>query len=173
MDGQSQPREGDWFGKITAAFAELKSRLVLTMEAWRERHRLLNELTALQQQGDLDRVLIDSGIAPSDLPRLLRAHPRTPQQLADMMRRLGIARAALAGDTAKLETLRAMEWRCGECANWRQCRAWLDAPVAGTTYRMFCPNAEALDDLRSATAAEAAPGRRRGVLAELDTADRE
>ena len=169
MDGQSQPGEGDWRAKVAAAFAEVKSRIVLTVEGWRERRRLLNEFVDLRQKGELDRVLIDCGIAPSHLPRLLRAHPRTPQQLADMMRRLGIARAALARDTAKLEALRAMEWRCGECVNWRQCRAWLEAPVAGTSYRVFCPNAETLDNLRSTTAS----GTRGGVLGELDSARRE
>jgi uncharacterized protein YjiS (DUF1127 family) len=171
MEGQSRRRAEDRLGKVAAASGEFLSRVLLTIEAWRERRRLLKELVSLEQQGELDRVLIDSGIAPSDLPRLLRAHPRTPQQLADMMRRLGIARAALAGDTAKLETLRAMEWRCAECGNWRQCRAWLDAPVAGTTYRAFCPNAEALDGLRSASGGALAT--RGGVLAELDRAGRE
>jgi uncharacterized protein YjiS (DUF1127 family) len=172
MENQSQSSGRDRLGSVGVAFAELASQIVLTMKVWRERRRLLKELVALERQDGLDRVLTDIGIARSDLPRLLRAHPRTPEQLADMMRRLGIARAALARDPAKLEALRAMEWRCAECTNWRQCRAWLDAPVASITYRAFCPNAEALDDLRAHAASDLAQGRR-GVLGELDQAARE
>jgi Family of unknown function (DUF6455) len=162
----------DRFGRVGAAFAELASRVALTIDAWRERRLLLRELAALQQQGELGRVLTDSGLAIDDLPRLLRAHPRTPEQLADMMRRLGIPEP-LAGDTAKLRALRDMEWRCAGCANWRQCRAWLDGRVAGTTYRALCPNAEALDGFRASAASDAVPGRRLGVLGELDQAARE
>ena len=59
------------------------------IEGWRERSRLRYELDKLGQHGELQRVLTDSGIAASDVSRLMRAHPRTPQQLAGMMRRLG------------------------------------------------------------------------------------
>jgi hypothetical protein len=138
----------------------------------RERSRLQRELDDLRQHGELDRTLTDSGIAPSDVPRLMRAHPRTSQQLDEMMQRLGIERAGLPRTTAIAGALRAMEWRCGECADWRKCRAWLASHDAPGSYRAFCPNAEAFDELRcSETTASGSSFRKPcGILAELETA---
>jgi hypothetical protein len=127
--------------------------LVLTTVAgWWERYQLWRELDALRQRGELERTLADSGIGSSDVYRLLRAHPRTRQQLAAMMRRVGIDRAALPRSVPVLETLRAMEWRCGECADWRKCRAWLASSEAPEGYPAFCPNVEAFERLRGAEA---------------------
>jgi hypothetical protein len=155
-----------------AALAQLPDWARLTIETWRERSRLRRLLGHLRQHGELERVLTDSGIAPTDVAQLMRAHPRTPEQLAEMMQRLGIDRAALHRGTAVAEEVRAMEWRCGECADWRQCRAWLAAPDAPRSYRAFCPNAKALDRLRCCDAA--APGfslgKPGGILVELATA---
>ena len=162
MAATFETKAGGWAGKAS-------DWLLTTITGWWERHQLRRELYGLSQRGELERTLADSGIGPSDIYRLLQAHPRTRQQLAAMMRRVGIDRAALPRTAPVLETLRAMEWRCGECVNWRQCRAWLEAPVAGTSYRVFCPNAETLDNLRSTTTS----GTRGGVLGELDSARRE
>ncbi|HEX7968851.1 MAG TPA: DUF6455 family protein [Stellaceae bacterium] len=161
-------------GRVRKAFAsmtQLPGWILLTVEGWRERSRLRRELDNLRQHGELDRVLIDSGIAPSDVPRLMRAHPRTPQQLAKMMQRLGIDRATLPRSPAVAEALRAMEWRCGECADWRQCRAWLASRDVPGSYRAFCPNAEALDELRcsEATASDSSFRKPCGILTELAT----
>jgi len=102
----------------------------------------------------------------------MRAHPRTPQQLAEMMRRLGIDRAALPRSPAVAEALRAMEWRCGECADWRKCRTWLASGDAPGSYRALCPNAEALDELRCSETAASGSSLRNpcGILAELEAA---
>ena len=142
------------------------------VEGWRERARLRSEFARLAQQGELERTLADSGISPSDVPRLMHAHPATPQQLRRMMARLGIDRARLRHSKAFADALREMEWRCGECADWRHCRTWLDTDVPPDTYRAFCPNAEALDHLRCAEVETSAgePPHRCGLLAELDVA---
>lgn len=137
-------------GKAVASLAQLPGSILLAVQGWRERSRLRRELETLSRHGELDRTLSDSGIARSDVSRLMRAHPNTPQQLAQMMQRLGIDRAALPHSTAVAEMLRAIEWQCGECADWRQCRAWLASPDAAETHRAFCPNAEAFEQLRSA-----------------------
>ncbi|MGO8920695.1 MAG: DUF6455 family protein [Stellaceae bacterium] len=130
--------------------AQLPGRVPPAIEGWRQRSRLRRELDTLRQHGELERTLSDSGIAASDVSRLMRAHPHTPQQLAEMMQRLGIDRAALPHTTAVAEALRAIEWQCGECADWRTCRRWLASPDAAGSHRAFCPNAEALDRLRAA-----------------------
>src|SRR6476661_168604 len=86
-------------------------------------HSVMTELSQ-SSVGELDRTLAESGIAPGDVKRLMKAHPGTARQLAAMMRRQGIDPAALPRRSA----LRDMEWQCGACGDWRQCRAWLAAP---------------------------------------------
>jgi uncharacterized protein YjiS (DUF1127 family) len=152
----------DWFRKTRHSLAEKLGSLRLVLEGWREHARLRQELATLEQRGELDRTLIDTGIAPSDVPRLLRAHPHTPEQLRRMMRRVGLDRATLPHTPAVVERLRAIEWRCGECTNWRRCHAWLAADETPEGYRRFCPNAEAFDELRHLLTPPA-----RGLLAEL------
>lgn len=144
---QSSPR--GWIGK---ALVSLADSILVTVEGWRERSRLRRELDALGSAGELMRTLADSGIGLGDVPRLLRAHPHTAQQLDQMMHRLDIDRAALPHGNAIAAGLRDIEWQCGDCADWRKCRAWLASPGAAESHRAFCPNAEALDQLRSAAA---------------------
>jgi hypothetical protein len=154
-----------WTRRAGAALTRLTRNLGLTLDAWREHARLKREFAALEARGELDRTLADTGIAPSDVPRLMHTHPGTSRQLGEMMRRLGIDRAKLPRTTPMAESLREMEWRCGECADWRKCREWLAAGNPPETYRAFCPNAAALDALRCREASDAAPSH--GVLAEL------
>jgi uncharacterized protein YjiS (DUF1127 family) len=140
----------------------------LTVEGWRERSRLRRELNDLDQRGELGRTLQDTGLTRSDVSRLMRAHPHTPQQLAKMMQLLGMSRSAVLSRPSGVEALRAMEWRCGECKNWRKCRAWLASGQGPESYRAFCPNAAALDDLRCSESADSSVStQKRGVLMEL------
>ena len=89
-----------------------------------------------------------------------------------MMVRLGIDRTRFSQSKRLADVLREMEWRCGECADWRHCRDWLDSGTSTETYRAFCHNAAALDHLRcreiETTAGE--PTHRCGLLAELEAA---
>lgn len=120
-----------------------------TIEAWRERSALGSELAELRQRGELERTLADSGIAPSETERLLHAHPGSARQLSEMMERLGIDRSHLPLTNEISATLREIEWNCGECADWRQCRAWLSSGVPKEGHLAFCPNAPALEQLRA------------------------
>jgi uncharacterized protein YjiS (DUF1127 family) len=159
-----------WTHKAGPSFAQLKDRILLALEGWREHARLRRELDTLRQRGELDRTLSDNGIAPCDVRRLMRAHPRTPQQLAEMMWRLGIDRAGLPRNAAVAERLRAMGWRCGECDSWRKCRAWLASSEAPESYRAFCPNAETLEELRCSKTSPSGCSfeEPRGIFAELE-----
>ena len=148
MPEMSQAKARGGGGKAVAAVAVLPDRVLTTVEGWWERYQLRRELEGLRRHGELERTLADSGIAPSDIPRLLRAHPHTRQQLAQMMQRLGIDRAALPRTTPLVEALREMEWQCGACADWRHCRAWLASPASPEDDHGFCPNAGTLNLLR-------------------------
>ena len=67
-----------------------------------------------------------------------------------------------------VEAVRAMEWQCGECTNWRKCRAWLASGHEGASYRTFCPNAASLDELRCSEPSDlGASAETHGVLVEL------
>lgn len=152
-----EPQRSDrgWVGRALASVARLPRLIPLTLEGWREKSRLRREFGTLRDYGELERALSDCGIAASDVDRLMRAHPRTPQQLAAMMQRLGIDRAQLPRTAAMAEVLRAMEWQCGECADWRKCRGWLASPDATESHHAFCPNADVVDRLRRDEAAAA------------------
>jgi hypothetical protein len=131
---------------VLAPIAALRDRVSITIEGWRERYRLRRELNDLRLNGELDRTLADSLISDLDIPRLMKAHPSTSRQLAEMMRRQGIDGAG----TRDMLRLRDIEWRCGECTDWRKCRNWLASRHPPDEYRAFCPNAEAFDELRRA-----------------------
>ena len=140
----------------------------LTVASWRERSQLRRELNDLNQRGELSRTLQDAGLTSSDVTRLMRAHPRTPQQLAQMMQHLSINRSALLRRPGLVEAVRAMEWQCGECTNWRKCRAWLASGHEGESYRTFCPNAASLDDLRCSEPTDlGVSAEKHGVLVDL------
>ena len=141
-----QSNAGAWTRKALAPIAAVTDWILITIEGWRERFRLRRELDDLRLHGELERTLADSLISPLDIPRLMRVHPGTSRQLADMMRRQGIDRAALP----RMPRLRDIEWRCGACKDWRKCRSWLASRDAPDNYRAFCPNAEAFDELRRA-----------------------
>jgi len=151
MTELSQSSVGELARKALAPIARLPDWLRLTIEARRERSRLRRDLDDLSRHGELDRTLAESGIAPGDVKRLMKAHPGTARQLAAMMRRQGIDPAALPRRSA----LRDMEWQCGACGDWRQCRAWLAAPEAQETRHLHCPNQAAFDALRRQMATHA------------------
>jgi hypothetical protein len=133
-----------WLDQTVHAFARLPSRLMLRVEDWREQSSLANEFEALIAHGELYRTLVEAGLSPSDVPRLLNGHPGASRQLPEMMRRVGIDPSLLPITS---ET-RDIEWRCTDCRSWRRCRNWLASGEDGHEYRAFCPNAAALESLR-------------------------
>jgi hypothetical protein len=132
------------FDQALRAFARLPSRLMLTIEDWRERSSLASELNALAAYGELDRTLLEAGLSPHDVPRLLKGNPGAARQLPEMMRHVGIDPSILP---ITPET-REVEWRCTDCRSWRRCRDWLASSDADRGYREFCPNGSALEQMR-------------------------
>ena len=94
MSESPQSFGSEWRNSVTM---QLWDWTQLTVARWRERSQLRRELNDLNQRGELRRTLQDAGLTSSDVNRLMRAHPRTPQQLAEMMRHLGIDRSATGG----------------------------------------------------------------------------
>jgi hypothetical protein len=155
-----------WMESASAALSRTAGRISGILAAWRERRDLTREFEQLRSCGEYDRMLADNGLSSSDVPRLMHAHPGAARQLADMMSRLGVDRRRFVVTPAVAGELRDIEWRCGECRSWRQCRAWLDSGRTAGGYRSFCPNAGALDRLRDRQRL-AARKARSGILAEL------
>ncbi len=143
-----QPTGYRWNDKAVALLSWLPARISLGLAGWRERHALACELAYLRMQGELERTLADSGVSPSEVPRLFRQHPGAARQFRDMIDRVGIDRARLPLTPATGAELRDMEWRCGECRAWRECRAWLASGLWSDGYSRFCPNADALERMR-------------------------
>src|SRR5579859_8206644 len=104
-----------WLDQAAHAVTRLPSRLMLTLEDWREHSSLAGELDALAAHGELDRTLTEAGLSSSDVPRLLKGHPGAARQLPEMMRRVGIdpTRLPITPET------REIEWRCTDCRSWR------------------------------------------------------
>jgi hypothetical protein len=150
------------------ALARLPSRLMLTIEDWRERSSLMHELDALAAHGELGRTLLEAGLSPNDVPRLLKGNPGAGRQLPEMMRRVGIDPALLPITS---ET-REIEWRCTDCRSWRRCRDWLASSDDEHGYRAFCPNGAALEEIRDRQELRPAerdhPAMLGGILCELD-----
>lgn len=161
-----------WGEKMGATLYRFPAWIRFAVEGWHERHALARDLAKLRLQGELDRTLADNGISGSEVMRLMRAHPGAARQFAEMTERVGVDRRRLPATPAVGATLRDMEWRCGECRSWRRCRDWLGSGLRNDGYRAFCPNADALEELRdrqqrSAPVQGTEPNTRPGLLAEL------
>ncbi len=121
----------------------LLSRLAVPLRAWRQQARQWDELADLERNGQLGPVLTDIGLPYGQLTLFMRAHPRSAGLRAGMMRWLGLdaTRVAAAGET------REVEWRCLQCATWRECRDWLATSEAARPLPSFCPNMDTFDRL--------------------------
>jgi hypothetical protein len=105
----------------------------------RARAQLRRELTALEENGELDAVLADAGLTRAQVGTLIDANPESAELLMAMLERLRIA-----STTIPLATMREMGWTCATCTDKRRCREWL-AKGEETEFRAFCPNAALID----------------------------
>lgn len=108
-----------------------------------QRQALERELIALD-----DRQLSDLGITREQVPVVAGAYPESAELLTRMLGRLGITEEAIARNPGLRSQL---QHSCSLCFLRRECRRYLRLPVDTSPdgYRIFCPNAAKLDELRS------------------------
>lgn len=114
------------------------------IKRYRDAIKCENELAGV----DPDQVAAmarDLGITAVQLRELARKGPEATEELRRLLVALGV-------DPKKLEDVdpreaREMLWLCLNCANKNKCKHELAAGTAAQTFRNFCPNALALDQL--------------------------
>jgi hypothetical protein len=87
----------------------------------------------------------DIGITTVQLHTLVNKGPEATESLKKLLTALGV-------DPKKLEEVdpriaRDMQWLCLNCSNKNQCKHELSSGTAAQTFRTFCPNAIALDEV--------------------------
>jgi uncharacterized protein YjiS (DUF1127 family) len=137
MTSSLQDVGGGWLDQTISAMAGLPSRIMSSVEDWRERDMIERELGELGAHGELDRVLADVGLARADIPALIKNGPAAARQLGEMMERIGIG-------AAHRSSLIRM----------------LASGASDDGFHSFCPSADMLEQARHV-------GKHGGVLAEL------
>lgn len=118
--------------------AELLKRPFVRWQAKRDR-RFLDDRQCEQMARDI-------GLPKDILDRLMTDGARSNDELHQMMTVLGLdARDIRQGYAAQI---RDMSVTCSGCTAVRRCHRELAGGTARTTYRDFCPNTEAFDELQ-------------------------
>ncbi|GGF24286.1 hypothetical protein GCM10011611_32920 [Aliidongia dinghuensis] len=129
---------------ILALAARLKRRATAAVLEARARQTLRHELALLADLGQLDQVLADCGLSPSDLAVLERPVRGWARRLQAMQRQLGVE--ALA-ETCDLALIRDMDRVCRHCSAAKICEKWLRADAVSAA-PAFCPNRPNFELLR-------------------------
>lgn len=113
------------------------------------RRAIRRERLSLPQCGsDLADLARDVGLSsPAELMSLVANGPHSAELLDDMAATLNIPLASLKATDAGL--VRVLQVNCSRCGDKGRCVRELKEETAALTYHAFCPNAEALDTLRS------------------------
>lgn len=128
---------------LLALIGRCTSRLARVISDVRDRAALRAEFAHLRASGQLDRVLSDIGVDPTEVSTLIENHPGAPRRLAAMLRRLRIEptqQGLNSGD------MRAIQRSCLLCAASGKCDRWLQSESTEDPSH-FCPNSEAFNDL--------------------------
>lgn len=128
---------------LVALFGRCKSRLARAIGEVRDRAALRAEFAHLRDTGQLDRVLTDIGVDPSEVSVLIQNHPGAARRMAAMLRRL---RVEVAPKALKSTEMRAIQRTCLLCAASGKCDRWLHSEGSEDPSH-FCPNSEAFRDL--------------------------
>ena len=130
---------------LVALFGRCKSRLARVIGEVRDRAALRAEFAHLRDTGQLDRVLNDIGVDPSEVSVLIQNHPGSARRMAAMLRRL---RIEVTPKTLSSADMRAIQRTCLLCAASGKCDRWLHSETSEDPSH-FCPNSEAFRDLVS------------------------
>jgi uncharacterized protein YjiS (DUF1127 family) len=121
--------------------------LINSFADWLKHRRELHELRQMDRS-EFDRIAGDLRVAPDDLEELVRRGPHAADELARMLRALGINEASLARTQPLV--LRDMERVCAMCNQKRECDRDLAAGTAAQHYEEYCLNAPTIDRLGQA-----------------------
>jgi uncharacterized protein YjiS (DUF1127 family) len=153
--GSAMPMEEAGLAGVLSAFARHSIQgAIERVRVWHERRALKRELCELD-----DSALADLGLSRSQIPYLVKAHPKAAGLLAEMLARLGLDKDELLYQQGTHEDLYRT---CIMCRERRQCERWLAGGKTDEGYRVFCPNAPTLYRLVRARIA-AASGRSKAV----------
>jgi len=128
---------------LAARLAELPQRVTRALGEYHAQRQLAGELDRLREAGQLDFVLRDLGLTQADVPVMTANHPGSARRLATMLQRIGVILTTEGHNSAEM---RSIERSCLTCGATERCEHWLRSG-ASTGNRLFCPNAEAFDDL--------------------------
>ncbi len=107
-----------------------------------------NDLAAMSR-ADLHYLAVDLGISEADLRDIVPCVADNSVLMDRMMDARGLDPAAVRQSFAA--AVRDMEITCTRCRESRVCRRELASGTAAMYCHDFCPNAEAIDDLRMAS----------------------
>ena len=134
---------------MPALSTRLRIRLRRWAAGWREARMRRRELRDIDP-GVLGRSLREASMSSVDL-RLARFGARA--EFEQMAQHFGVDPARVPPHL--LAPLRDAERVCGFCQDVRRCRRWIAQEAATDAPRLFCPNAQLLDEIASND-----PGRR-------------
>ena len=134
----------------TSAF----SRAMDMVAELRPRGRLGRSLATFSSK-DLDRLLASLGKNRPELFTDFRGNAKHRLRLAGMLEHFGVDREHAARN--HWSALKSADQVCIRCANVKRCRSWFSWGANNDAPRIFCPNADLLDEL-----ARQSPAPRRG-----------
>lgn len=117
---------------------------VLTVQDWRRRRAVVNEIAALAP-GEGDKVLSECGLSRADFQTAMRHTFASSILLPDAMKAKGIDQTAF--ERQQPEWNRDMRRTCMLCTQRSHCSAQLASAEFNNTYQDFCPNNVSLDAL--------------------------
>jgi Family of unknown function (DUF6455) len=134
--------------------ASAVSRVMDLVADLRPGGRLGRSLSTFSSE-DLDRLLASLGKSRPDLFTDFKGNAKHRLRLARMFEHFGVDREHAA--RSHWNALRDADQVCVRCANVKRCRSWFSWGVNNDAPRIFCPNAELLDELAGQGPAPRAP----------------
>ena len=116
-------------------------QLIGTFAGWLTQRRELNELRQIDR-AELDRIAGDLQVSPSALEELVEKGPHAADELASLLKALGVDEAALA--RTQPTVLRDMERVCALCQHKRECDQDIETGTAAERYQAYCANASTI-----------------------------
>jgi hypothetical protein len=110
---------------------------------WLKHRRQMHELREFNSS-DVARIAHELCITPAELDKLVRQGPHASDELARLLKSLGIDEATLSRTQP---FLRDMVRVCAACEQKARCARDLDAGTSAAHYKEYCPNAPTIEGL--------------------------